>query len=366
MKYLPVAILATLAHLSLQAQTRIKDWTITTGTIEEKEFLGRKALFLTRGLAYLTNSQFTNGVIEADIATSLMGGLSFRIDEKLNYEEAYIRVPKSGLPDALQFGSVFNGEFSWQFYPEYQARVVYPKDQWIHMKIIVEDDKAGIYLNNRDTAVLYIDSLRSGNRSGHVGIWALNGAYFSEFKSRPATAREKLPAIPKKLLRNPDAIKKWWVSEPAVFTQAPSDKLPTFPSTAKWTQAVTDPDGYLNINKYAKKNTWGRSRENSHDIVWIRHEWQENSDGLKPFSFEYSNLCYVFINENKMFAGNNSFLLKGPLYRGDIDKQMRGNTIFLPVKKGTNSLVVAVSGIANGWGFMGQFADGTTKKFGAF
>lgn len=101
-------------------------------------------------------------------------------------------------------------------------------------------------------------------------------------------------------------------------------------------------------------------------MVWLRYEWEENENGVKPFSFEYSNMCFVYINDNKIFAGNNSFLLKGPLFRGDIDKQMKANTIFLPVKKGKNVLMVAVSGITNGWGFMGQFADGTTKKFGAF
>ncbi|MEO6612402.1 MAG: hypothetical protein ABIT05_06675 [Chitinophagaceae bacterium] len=342
------------------------EWKTTIGTLEEKEYLGRKAFFLNKGLAYLPASQFTDGVIEVDMATTLMSGLAFRIDANHNYEEAYIRYPKSGYTDALQFGSVFNGEFSWQFFPEYQAKVVYPADQWIHMKIIVEGDKAGIYLLNQDTAVLYIDSLRTGNKQGHIGVWALNGAYFSNLNYRKATGEEKLPAITKKLLYNPDAIKKWWISGPVAFTEPPSDGVQTSVASLKLEETISDPDGYLNINRYAKKKIWGSSRNNSNDMVWLRYEWDENADGLKPFSFEYSNMCFIYFNDHKIFAGNNSFLLKGPFYRGDIDKQMKANTVFLPVKKGKNNLLVAVSGVTNGWGFMGQFADGTKKKFGTF
>jgi len=366
MKSCPLLLLIVFVCFQVNGQHSLTDWSTTTGVIEEKEFLGRKALFLSKGLAYLPTSHISDGVIEVDMATTLMAGLSFRIDDQHNYEEAYIRYAKSGLPDALQFGSVFNGEFSWQFYPEYQARVTYPKDQWIHMKIIVEADKAGIFLNNRDTAELYIDSLRSGNKEGHVGIWALNGAYFSNFSYRQASIDEKLPLITKKLIRNPDAIKNWWVSSPSIFTEVPADKLLASPTGVKWQQAGTDPDGYLNINKFAKKHISGRTRDNSNDMVWLRYEWDEKAASIKPFSFEYSNMCFVFLNNTKVFSGNNSFLLKGPLYRGDIDKQMRANTIYLPVSKGKNTLLIAVSGIANGWGFMGQFADGTKKKFGSF
>lgn len=364
MKNLCLICCLTLTIAQVNSQDLVSDWKTTSGTIEKREHLGRTALFLSKGLAWLPASKFANGVIEADVATSLMGGLNFRGDSNHNYEEVYLRIPKSGGPDALQFGSVFNGEFSWQFYPEYQANVVYPANQWVHMKIVVEGDKAGIYMLNRDTAVLLIDSLRTGNQSGHVGIWTLNGAYFSNIRFRAATPEERLPAIPKKLIYNKEAVTGWWISQPSLFTGAPPDILPASSlSSLKFQPAATDPDGYLNINRFAKKQIWGRSRENSNDMVWIRYEWDESTDRLKAFSFDFSNMCFMYCNGKKVFAGNNSFLLKGPLYRGDIDKQLRANTVFLPVTKGKNALLIAVSGTNNGWGFMGQFADGTVKKF---
>lgn len=336
------------------------DWKALYGTIEQKEVLGEKALFLSKGLAVLENSYFENGVIEVDIFTSLMAGITFRIDSSYNYEESYIRTPKSGGFDALQYGPVFNGEFCWQFYPEYQAKVIYPANDWIHLKIIVKDDQATIYVGNKDTANLYIDSLRTTNSFGKVGLWTLTGAYFKNFNYQPLTAQDKFPTITKRKIDNPNAIKEWWISKresfPKVFEETLKEK---FIVQKQWKKTETEPDGYLNINKYTRKAIWGQTRKNSNDMVWLLYEWEETINGFKPLSFEYSNKCFIYLNNIKIFSGNNNFQLKGVFYRGDIDKKMRANTVFLPVKKGKNSLLVAVSGITNGWGFMAQFADGS-------
>lgn len=340
------------------------DWKSVVGTITEKEFMGRKALYVSRGLAYLPKSSFDNGVIEVDIAGAVMAGITFRVDEDHNYEETYIRTPKSGGLDALQYGPVFNGEFSWQFYPEYQAAVVYPQNEWIHLKIVVINKQAAVYAVSRDSVSMLIDSLRTFNSSGHVGVWSLStGAYFSNFTYRALSPSDKLPVIPKKTTSIPDAIKEWQVSYAGEFSDALPEILDgDIAAKQNWKKAITEPDGYLNINKYATKKIWGMGFKNSTDIAWIRYEWEEKSEGSKPISFEYANRCFMYLNNRKIFAGNNSFLLKGAFYRGDIDKEMKANTIFLPVKKGKNHLMIAVVGVSNGWGFMAQFADGSIKK----
>lgn len=347
-----------LHHIVVDAQLDITQWKTTYQPIAIQERLGREALYCKGGLVYMPGSVFSNGVIEVDILTPVMGGLAFRIDSNLNYEDVYIRIPKSGLPDALQYGAVFNAEFSWQFYQEYQTNVVYPKNEWVHMKIVVENDQAGVFINHSNTPVLLIDSLRTGNKKGCVGFWSLADAWFSNLQIRPAGENDKLPVIAKKIIRNDKAIHEWLVSQPMAFNTELGDSDISLSKGLLWKKAITDPDGYLNINKYTKKKIAGRARNNSSDIVWLQYEWTETNATDKPFSFEYSNLCFVYMNGRKVFSGNNSFLLKGPLYRGDIDKRMRANTIFLPTKKGKNKLVIGVAGVANGWGFMGQFVDG--------
>jgi hypothetical protein len=367
MRSLSIAITA-IAFLTccqpLSAQSHATDWAAVKGVITEKEFLGRKALHLTRGPAYLPGSEFRNGVIEVDIAGAVMAGIIFRMDADHNYEEAYIRLPKSGGLDALQYGPVFNGEFSWQFYPEYQAAVVYPQNAWVHLKIVVENDKAAVYVLNQDTAVMYIDSLRGNHSAGKVGVWSLStGAYFSNYSFRELTAADRLPAIPLKSIYNTDAIHEWQISEPAVFTAAPPEQLGADAISAhQWKTGASEPDGYLNINRFARKQTWGMGFQNSTDLVWLRYEWNEPAEGLKPLSFEFGNKAFIYLNRQKLFAGQNSFLLKTSFYRGDMDKKMRANTIFLPVKKGKNELLVAVASTGNGWGFVAQFADTSTRK----
>ena len=345
------------------AQFNISEWKATYQPIAIQEKLGREALYCKGGLVYMPSSFFSNGVIEVDILTQVMGGLAFRIDSNFNYEDVYLRVPKSGAPDALQYGAVFNAEFSWQFYQEYQANVIYPKNEWIHMKIIVENDQAGVFINNSSTPVLLIDSLRTGNKNGCIGFWSLADAWFANLQIRSAAENEKLPKIEKKIIRNEHAIREWLISKPMSYSIESGDLGITLSRQLKWESAITDPDGYLNINRYAKKNIAGRARNNSSDIVWLKYKWNETSAFDKPFSFEYSNICFIYFNGKKIFSGNNSFLLKGPLFRGDIDKKMRANTLFLPTRKGLNTLLVGVAGVVNGWGFMGQFVDGTKLAY---
>lgn len=271
---------------------------------------------------------------QASEAKRLLRATGSAVNDSDDYEEMYLRFPKSGGLDAVQYGPAFNGEFSWQFHPEYQAKSVFRSDEWTHLKIVVTGRQAGVYINH-DTAALYVDSLRAPDVTGGVGIWSLNGAYFSNFTYRELSTADKLPVIPKKIFSNPNAIKEWRVSDPSAFVGIPGEILPeNFTSQENWKNAVTEPDGYLNINKYAKKKTWGMGLQNSTDLVWLRYEWEESGAGLKPMSFEYGNRCFIYLNNQKLFAGNNSFLLKTAFFRGDIDKQMRANTVFLPVKKG--------------------------------
>jgi hypothetical protein len=365
--YLPAMLLLPLLLSStrLPAQTidasKPAAWKTTVGKLEAKTFLGREALYLDRGIAYLPGSNLGDGTIEVDIAPTLpgFGGLIFHADAALNYEELYIRYVKSGLPDALQYTPVFKDEFSWQLYPEYQAKLTYRPNEWVHLKLRLAGQQAQAYFYQADTAAFVVDSLRVPNRSGMVGLWSLaGGAYFSNFKYTPAASLQPNPMVKRRLVPNPKAIRSWAVSAARPFdyqqVQAPDwaaiGKLP-------WQQSTAEPDGTLNLNRYATKQRAGNYRNNSEDVVWLRYEWEASQAGLQPLSFEFTNRCFVYCNQQRLFSGNNSFALKGPEYLGNLDKQLRANTLYLPVRKGKNTLMVAVSSISNGWGFIAQLAD---------
>jgi len=339
------------------AQNKLSDWTTVQGKMEEKDFLGRKALYLSRGLAFLPASSFKEGVIEVDVAGAVMAGITFRIHNNYDYEEAYVRIVKSGNGDAMQYGPVYNDEFSWQFYQEYQAKADYPANEWVHLKLVVHRKQAALYVVGATKPSLLIDSLRM-DTTGHVGIWSLaTGAYFSNFAYRTLTATDTLPAIPMLPRANPAAINTWQISQPLVFDSLPGADPRKYTAALQWKQAGTEPDGYLNANKYVRKKVAGMGLQNSKDIVWLKYEFEEPGAGMRSLRFEYSNKAVIYINNTRLFEGDNSFLAKGPFFRGDIDKKMRINKVFLPVKKGKNTIYVALMSLGNGWGFMGQLGN---------
>lgn len=122
-------------------------WEIRAEESRITEHLGRPSLFLKGGLAAAKESQFTDGVIEFDIAfTGERGfvGAIWRMQDFENYEEFYLRPHQSGQPDANQYQPVFNGLAAWQLYygEGYAAPVRYDFNQWLHIKIVVSGKNA--------------------------------------------------------------------------------------------------------------------------------------------------------------------------------------------------------------------------------
>ncbi len=96
--------------------------------------------------------------------------------------------------------------------------------------------------------------------------------------------------------------------------------------------------------------------------VWVKLNINADQAGRKQFFFDYSDRAVVYLNKAPLFAGNNAFLFKGALFRGDIAVQ--GNALYLDLKKGENELLIAVAERANGWGLIGRWAnaDGLNMK----
>ncbi|MCK4392767.1 hypothetical protein KAX17_07655, partial [Candidatus Bipolaricaulota bacterium] len=67
--------------------------------------------------------------------------------------------------------------------------------------------------------------------------------------------------------------------------------------------------------------------------------------------FGYSDKISVFLNSRMIFSGDNSYgVSKQPGFRGYVkDGEF---TVDLPLKKGSNELLLAISEKAFGWGFI--------------
>lgn len=183
---------------------------INTGEIEGKEMLrvtkDPKVTAVDEvTFAKLIDSDFKNGIIEVKVLSKLLEdapdfargfiGIAFRIDERnARFECLYIRPTNGRAEDQLRR----NRSTQYFSYPDFkfdrlrqEAAGVYESyadmglNEWITIKIEVQDEKAKLYLDGQEHPVLIVNDLKHGaNASGGVGLWVDVGTegHFTELK----------------------------------------------------------------------------------------------------------------------------------------------------------------------------------------
>jgi hypothetical protein len=116
-----------------------------------ENYRGSNSLYMKGGSITLKDTKFVNGTIEFDIflkEEQAFPGVVFRIAGN-NAEQFFLRPHLSGKPDANQAAPLTNGITPWQLYfgQRYSFPYVYKYDDWTHVKIVVNEDKAQVYLD---------------------------------------------------------------------------------------------------------------------------------------------------------------------------------------------------------------------------
>jgi hypothetical protein len=176
-----------------------KRWEIEAAAHMVEYYKGYESLYLKGGDALLEGASFLNGIIEFDICLSeqlSFSGFFFRQFSPGNREEIYFRPHQSRNPDAFQYTPVFNGNAGWQLYHDqyepandgfihWRSRgmrrgfndvIVFPFDQWVHVKLLVKDSKAELYFNNINAPIAFIHELLQAQKPGSIGISSRQGA----------------------------------------------------------------------------------------------------------------------------------------------------------------------------------------------
>ena len=142
--------------------------------------------------AKLIDSDFKNGIIEVKVLSKLLEdapdsargfiGIAFRIDESNSrFECIYIRPTNGRAEDQLRR----NRSTQYFSYPDfkfdrlrkespgtYESYADMGLNEWIHIKIEVQDEKAKLYLNQGEHPVLIVNELKHGpDASGGIGLW---------------------------------------------------------------------------------------------------------------------------------------------------------------------------------------------------
>ena len=207
MKRLIVVI--SLVALAANAQ----DFKTINSSIVRATFQGRSAIHLTPDetggdmLAILSGSALRDGTIDVDVAGSPLAGapegargfigIAFRVrPSATSYECFYIR-PTNGRADDQLRRNHSTQYISYPDYPwdrlrkenpgVYESYADMEPGKWMHLRVVVEGQKARLFVNGADQPALIVNDLKLGKDGGAVALWAVptTDAWFSGLKVRP-------------------------------------------------------------------------------------------------------------------------------------------------------------------------------------
>ena len=341
------------------------------GQAKATEYQGRKCLFLDGAAAVLKDLEMRDGVVDVDVATPASRGffgLQFRVaDDGATAEWVYLRQHKSGLPDAMQYTPVLNTGANWQIYngPGFTGPVDIPKDVWFHLRLEVVGAQAKLYVKDMDKPALVMNDLKTGVQKGQVALYVLTGAtYFSNFEIRttPDAAWERhLPPMPSSTLT------KWSLS-PSYDALERNPERPLAPSESEvlhWQDVEAEPPGFVVIYRYreaphpkvsfATDFSKRLEPQPGMKVVYARTSIDSDRDQVKKLFIGYSDDVSVFLNGKILFRGRSAQNFRDPGFLGIVNPE--NDAVYLPLKKGSNELMLAVSELGGGWGFICRLAD---------
>ena len=133
----------------------------------------------------------------------------------------------------------------------------------------------------------------------------------------------------------------------------------------KWQDVEAESPGIVNLNRYRESphprvtfaNDFSRRLEPQPGmkVVYARTAIDSDRDQVKKLYVGYSDDVSVFINGRILYRGRSAQYFRDPGFLGIMDAE--NDAIFVPLKKGSNELMLAVSELGGGWGFVCRLAD---------
>jgi len=373
--YLALAVLSTTAARAQTAEPLSVPpdsprWDLQ-GEAKLAEYQGRKALLIDGGAAVLKDFQMRDAVIDVDVATPAKRGFfgfDIRIDsESKNYDEIYLRQHQSGYPDAMQYTPVLNTGRNWQIFngPGFTGAVDIPKGEWFHLRLKVAGAQAKLYVTDMEKPALVMDDLKSGVQKGEFALFTLTGeTYFTNFqiKTTPdASWTRHLPAMPANTLT------KWSIS-PSYDGLARNLERPLSSAESKsiqWQDVEAEPPGFVVLYRYREAPHPRVTFQNDFStrlqpqpgikVLYARTTIESDRDQMKKLEIGYSDDVSVFLNGKILWRGRSAQAFRDPRFLGIVNPE--NDAVYLPLRKGSNELVLAISELGGGWGFICRLQD---------
>ena len=267
----------------------------------------------------------------------------------------------------MQYTPVLNTGLNWQLYngPGFTGAVDIPRDAWFHMRLEVTGAQAKLYVKDMDHPALVMNDLKSGVQKGSVALAVLIGAtYFSNvaIRTSPDTPwQRRLPAMREGTLTE-------WSLSPSYDALKRDLERPLSPSerdSMRWQPVEAEPPGLVAINRYRESphprvsfaGDFSKRLEPQPGmrVVYARTTITSPRDQVRKLCIGYSDDVSVFLNGKILFRGRSAQNFRDPAFLGIVDPE--NDAVYLPLRKGRNDLVLAVSELGGGWGFTCRLAN---------
>ena len=361
-----VAILILPLAAAAQEQVEFSGYTFTVAGQDVRlgERFGQPAMLIRNSAAYIREIDFQDGTIEFDIASTghrSFVGVAFRVDERgADYENFYLRPHNSGRFDAMQYTPVFNGISAWQLVPEHNASLEIPTDRWLHVRLEVQGSRLRVYFDGATEPTMEVERLRHGRTSGMVAIRAFfpenepEGFYptaFANFVVRAGDASGDYAEVSPP----PDEsgfITRWALSPVFQADEARMEVLPPQVLAAQgWRVVPSDEAGRVNLAMHADTVRRGGGRVG----ILARAVIESDRDQVRKLNFGFSDVGSVFLNGRLLFSADNTYRSRSERYLGVMT--IENDALYLPLRRGTNELIFAVTESFGGWGLTARLDD---------
>ncbi|MDJ0641798.1 MAG: hypothetical protein QNJ15_03185 [Erythrobacter sp.] len=330
-----------------------------TDGVEVNQREGREELVVSRSAVLLEGVEFSEGVIEFDVAFENkrgFGGLMWHASDQGDAEYFYFRQHKSGLPDAGQYTPMRSGLTSWQIFSDRNGMgpFAYTYDGWNRIKFIIAGDKADIYLNGSVEPILHVPDLATDRGNGGIGFRTSgpNGRIrIADLTIRSLQPGEGIVGTPKPTEAPPSGvIGSWSVSR--AFAEADIEDRLTLPEeiaqleTAATIQA--EPSGIADLGRI------GRPQDEADTVMVSSRILADRSRSVR-LRFGYSDRVKLFLNDDLVFDGDAGFRSRDFFSLGTVGFK---DSVVLNLAEGENVLAAAVSETFGGWAFAGAIENG--------
>lgn len=343
------------AQLTVSVPFESEAWEIKANTHEFTTYKGKAALYLEGGSAIHKQADFQDGIIEFDMSFEegrKFMGIQFRKTDENNYEEFYVRPHQSGNPDATQYTPVFNGNAAWQLYhgEGHSTAYAYNFGEWIHVKLLISENQMDVFINDMSQPLLYVHELKIPPTAGYISFSAfLGGGYFANLTYTPLDT-PKLMSTEKIFSQEPGTIMEWEISpsfaaEKLTGLTTVTD-FPAF-SNLSWEKVEAEYTGILNLSRFSEVTL-------TSNTIWVRAHIEAEKAEIKKIAMGYSDRLAAFIHGQLVYSGHNQFRSRDYRYLGTIGFF---DELYVPLKKGRNTLYFAVTESMGGWGIKAKLSE---------